>query len=192
MREQDSYGNRFAESSGGLFFPGRELPTEQDLNRIFGVDCRVLTERGFIEMGVLKKGQRLPFLNPPKRHIYQHKLADGTKIEVVSQAIYFVDMVVGDHALMASFVPENSEATEHYHIYGIREHYTSIAGRAHLRLEEGVIDLGDNNRRYTVEERTIHRFSTNSSPAFTSLVMENAGRVSRDKWHILTDSRKVL
>lgn len=190
MRERDSSGNSFAESSGG--FPGRELPTEQDLNRIFGVDCRAMTEQGFVEMGVWKKGQRLPFLDPPVRHMHERELADGTKITVVSQAIYFVDMVVGDHALMASFVSENSEATKHHHIYGIREHYALIAGRAHLRLEEEVIDLGEYNRRYTVEENTVHKFSTNSSPAFTSLVMENAGRVSRDKWHILTDSRKVL
>src|SRR3989344_5492683 len=133
MVEQGSYGVRVGEPIQGSLIPEGKLPTEEDLNRIFGVDLRALTEERYIQRGVLGKGRRLKFLNPPIRHTYQRRLSDGREITVVSQAIYFVDMVVDDHALMASFVPENSEATEHLHLFGIREHYDLIAGLAHLR-----------------------------------------------------------
>ncbi len=184
MVEQRSYYPFVKERA--LVPPSEGLPTLEELDQIFGVDLRALTEEMFIERGVWERSQRLEFLNPPIRHEYKKKLPDGREITVVSQAIYFVETVVGNHALMASFMPEGSKATEHFHLSGIKEHYGLIAGSAHLRTGYGVIDLGEENRRHTVEENIIHQFATNSLPAFTALVMENAGRVPRDKWHILT------
>lgn len=173
--------------SNGLHIPDRSAITAEDLNQIFGIDCRLATQEVLREMGVFREGERLEFLAHPQPHVY---LKDGK--EIASSALYFVDMVVGADAVMASFVPPHREATRHLHRFGITEHYRSIAGRAKLRLRNQTVELGEHNRDFTVEEHSVHQFSTNSSPAFTLLIMRNAGLVHRDLWHEMSDEEVVI
>ncbi len=186
--EKGSVGHGVGEvSSNGLHVSGESTITAEDLNQIFGIDCRLATQEALVEMGVFREGQRLEFFSRPKPHIY---LRDEK--EIVSSALYFVDMVVGDDAVMASYVPQHRESTRHLHRFGITEYYRSIAGRAKLRLRNQTVELGEHNRDFTVEEHSIHQFSTNSSPAFTLLIMRNAGLVHRDLWHEMSDEEVVI
>lgn len=178
-------------SSNGFHPPLTETPAEKYLNFLYGINCRALAEDAINSSGYFSGNIKLPpFKHPPGRHEHKKILEDGQEIREKSPGLYLVETPIERHLVLVSWFPSDEDATGHHHIYGIREHYFSLGGDSRLRLNDRVIDLGQNKGRFiTVEENTWHQFTTKMSPtssgALTLLIMENAGLVSSEELHKL-------
>lgn len=181
MVERLSVVPYFPESSpSGLLIPDKRTNREEDLPRIFGADVKSLTQSKLVELGILPKGSKLDFLNSPKIHTYVEE--DGTVKE--SDAIYFLEQVIGEHGILVSLLAPYSLTTRHQHKHPILENYHAITGVSFLTLGDDVVELSLNKREsIEVPLNTEHQLRTREKPAFILIVMKNAGLVDRKAWH---------
>jgi hypothetical protein len=149
--------------------------TKKDLFTQFnGIDVEELTMVKLKELGLVFQ-ENLTFLNNPLIHKYK----DGN-----SPARYFIETVVGKDAVLASFLPPETKTSKHPHssAFGIIEGYYPILGESDLQLGNMSLKLKP-GVSVDIPFDTQHQMFTGNQPAFTLIVMKNAGLVARDNWH---------
>jgi len=168
---------RCIESDGGLIVPDKTMH-KQDLPRIFdGQDIELLVEHKLKELGFVprneEEGKMLSLLENPLIHRYP----TGD-----SPARYFLEVIMGKDALLASYLPPKSITHPHPHSkeHGILEDYYHIGGESYLHLD-GDPSLLTTFRRVPLD--TYHQLEARDKPAFTLIIMKNAGIVERRNWH---------
>jgi mannose-6-phosphate isomerase-like protein (cupin superfamily) len=170
---------RFVESNGGLVIPDTSMHKTELPDKFDGINIEFFTLLKLNELGFMPQNdterRMLEFLDNPLVHKYP--LGD-------SPARYFMEVIVGNHAILASYLPPHSETSKHPHSreYGILEDYYLMGGKSDLRLGNEAIELNDGTC-VEVPLDTHHQLMTGEKPAFTLIVMKNAGLVDRKYWH---------
>lgn len=170
---------RFVESNSGLVVPDQQMHKSELPLKFGGIDVENQTMRKLAELGFIPQNESekmmLEFLDNP----LVHKYSSGD-----SPARYFMEVIMGEHAILASYLPPNSITSNHRHSneFGILEDYHITGGNPDLKLGSEIRPLG---RGMTVEVPldTYHQLKTADKPAFTLIIMKNAGRVDRANWH---------
>lgn len=165
----------------GLIVPKRRIIKANELPDIFGKDVRLLTQNQLIEWGILPKGSNLEFYHEPEIHRYTIVGEDGKPKIIESHAQYFVDTIIGDHGILASLLPPDSESSEHMHL--IEEIYKRIAGKTRVRRGDQEFVLDGETESLKIPVKTEHQVLTDDDYAFILIVMRNAGPIPRDQWH---------
>lgn len=165
-----------------LVTPDRKKIIAGDLPGIFGVDVRLLTQAELIRLGILPKGSELKFRNDPIIHTYRGIDDDGNIIEIESDSQYFLETVIGEDGVLASYLPPFSRTSEHEH-EAIREKYKQIAGQSIVNVGNEKVNLRSGMESIEVPLNTEHQVLTGEEPAFILIIMSKAGLVPRDQWH---------
>lgn len=170
---------RFVESRGSLTVPDKSMHKAELSDRFPGLDIERLTQEKLKELGFVPQNElereMLEFLNNP----LIHKYPSGD-----SPARYFMEVVMGKHAVLASYLPPYSMTSEHPHsaIYGILEDYYLTGGKSRLKLGNEIFELRC-GMSIRVPLNIRHQMITEGEPAFTLIIMRNAGLVDRKNWH---------
>jgi len=171
-------GTRFVESRR-LIIPDKTMNKRGLLAMFNGQDVEHHTWLKLSELGFIPQNEEerkmLGFLDHP----LVHKYPSGD-----SPARYFMEVIVGNHAILASYLPPNSITSDHKHSaeHGIFEDYHLIGGESRLRMGTEVREL-----KYGMFAKvpldTSHQLETGKKPAFILIIMKNAGLVKRENWH---------
>lgn len=165
-----------------LVVPDRRKIASGELPGIFGVDVRLLTQEELIRLGILPKGSELIFLNDPIVHTYKDIDDNGNIIETKSDGQYFLETVIGEDGVLASYLPPYSMTSEHEH-EAIKEKYKQIAGQSFVNVGNEKVNLNSDMGYIEVPLNTEHQVLTEEKPSFILIVMSKAGLVPRDQWH---------
>jgi hypothetical protein len=173
----EARNTRYVESDGGLIVPDKNL-RKSDLPAIFGgQDIELLVKLKLRELGFTSKdkdeNERMRLLENPLVHRY----STGD-----SPARYFMEIIMGKDAILASYLPPHSITHPHPHSrkYGILEDYHPIGGESILHLNNILHILKASKE---VPPDTLHQLEARERPAFTLIIMKNAGLVDRGSWH---------
>lgn len=170
---------RFVESNDGLVVPDRAMHKSELSNKFDGLNIESLTQLKLNELGFVPQNEdekkMLEFLENP----LVHKYSSGD-----SPARYFMEVIIGNHAILASYLPPNSITSDHKHSdeYRILEDYHITGGESILRLGNEFREL-KSGMSVEVPLNTPHQLKTMEKPAFTLIIMKNAGLVDRKNWH---------
>lgn len=170
---------RFVESNDGLVVPDNTMHKAELPGKFGGLNIEQLTMFKLNELGFVPQNETerrmLKFFNVPLVHRYP----SGD-----SPARYFMEVIMGDHAILASYLPPNSITSNHKHSaeYKILEDYHMTGGKSSLRLNNEIREL-KSGMSVEVPLDTFHQLKTGEKPAFTLIIMRNAGLVDRKNWH---------
>lgn len=170
---------RFVELNGGLVIPDRTMRRSELSNKFDGLNIEQLTQLKLNELGFVPQSEdergMLEFLDNPLIHRY---------LSGDSPARYFMEVVMGEHAILASYLPPNSITSNHKHSneYGILEDYHILGGNPDLKLNNQTCALRQ-GMSVEVPLNTFHQLETAEKPAFTLIIMKNAGLIDRKNWH---------
>lgn len=173
----------FSTRESGLLVPEKREVNARELPEIFGIDVRLRTQRELTALGILPEGSELQFQERPNIHKYMVIDQDGKNIVVESDGQYFLETVMGEHGVLASYLPPKSHTTEHEHHSPITEIYIQIAGESQAYVGSKEVSLSAGMSPIEVPLDTEHQVFTDGTPAFMLIVMKNAGLVPRDQWH---------
>ncbi len=165
-----------------LVTPDRRKITSGELPIIFGVDIRLLTQNELIRLGILPKEGKLQFHDNPIVHTYTDINDNGEIIKIESDGQYFLETVIDEDGVLASYLPPFSRTSEHEHIT-IKEKYKQIAGQSIVNVGDEEINLNAAMESIEVPLNTEHQVMTGAKPAFILIVMPKAGLLPRDQWH---------
>lgn len=149
---------------------GKRGITSEDITRELNVDYRKMVVDMLSGFGFLPDGHMLNFFDSPKGHMG-------------SQALYFLEEMVGRHMIFVSQLGPNGKTTIHKHQEPIREKYFQLAGSSYLRLGKDIQELRE-DFALTVPSDVPHQLTTRDNSSLVLIVMENAISVPRDKLHI--------
>ena len=170
---------RFVELNGGLMIPDKTMHKSELPDKFGGLNIEHLTRLKLEELGFIPQNEEeikmLEFLNNP----LVHKYPSGD-----SPARYFMEVIMGKHAILASYLPPNSITSNHKHSeeYGILEDYHVTGGESNLRLDSEICKLKQ-GMSIEIPLNVSHQLKTGGKPAFTLIIMKNAGLVERINWH---------
>lgn len=170
---------RFVESNSGMLIPDKTMHRAELFDRFGGLNIEQLTRLKLNELGFVPRNETesrmLEFFDVPLIHRYP----SGD-----SPARYFMEVIMGEHAILASYLPPNSMTSNHKHSakYKILEDYHVTGGESSLRLNSEIRELRC-GMSVEVPLDTFHQLKTGEKPAFTLIIMKNAGRVDRENWH---------
>jgi hypothetical protein len=169
----------FVESNGRLIVSDNLMNKVELPDKFDRLDIERLTKLKLAELGFVPSNNTesrvLEFLDNP----LVHKYPSGN-----SPARYFMEVIMGKDAILASYLPPYSKTSEHPHssTHGILEDYYLIGGESSLRLGQNALKLR-RGERVEVPLDTYHQLITEEKPAFTLIIMKNAGFVERENWH---------
>lgn len=168
---------RYVESNGSLIVPDRTMH-KRDLPHIFdGQDIELLVKSKLKELGFTPGNEVEDRMLSLLEHPLIHKYPTGD-----SPAKYFMEVIMGKDAILASYLPPKSKTHPHPHSkeHGILEGYHHIGG-------EAILYLGSDPHKLKTSEEvpmdTFHQLEAGEKPAFTLIIMKNAGLVDRKNWH---------
>ncbi|OGH24337.1 MAG: hypothetical protein A3B47_01055 [Candidatus Levybacteria bacterium RIFCSPLOWO2_01_FULL_39_24] len=170
---------RFVEPNNNLVVPDRTMHKSELSDKFDGLDIEYLTQIKLRELGFApqndKEKEMLEFFHNPLIHRYP--AGD-------SPARYFMEVIMGNHAILASYLPPNSITSNHKHSdeYKILEDYHITGGEPILKLDSEIHAL-KSGMSVEVPLNTPHQLKTGEKPAFTLIIMKNAGLVDRKNWH---------
>jgi hypothetical protein len=170
---------RAIEQNNGLIVADEKMSKAELFGKFGGLDVEYLTGLKLKELGFAPRNEAerkmLEFLDNP----LIHKYPSGD-----SPARYFMEVIMGEHAVLASYLPPNSITSNHKHSeeYNILEDYHITGGGSSLRLNDETRELMS-GMSAEVPLNVFHQLKTGEKPAFTLIIMKNAGLVDRRNWH---------
>lgn len=168
---------RFVEPNGSLIVPDRTMH-KNDLPHIFdGQDIERLVRNKLTELGFIPQNEEEDRMLSLLENPLIHKYPTGN-----SPAKYFMEVIMGKDAILASYLPPMSKTHPHPHSkeHGILEGYHPIGGEAILYLDSDPHILKTSEE---VPMDMLHQLEAREKPVFTLIIMQNAGLVDRRNWH---------